>query len=212
MSLQQIVDEAMACYEKIRQKSNDIIVFVEPSCGDGRIIMQLSKSLLSISAIDFYILACDLDKGALQKCQDNLSNLELFNEGKIVLLHCDYLKTSASYFLSHINTKSGKDIKGWIVVGNPPYSSGVGDGQFIDRDLPKRFITHSVVELGAVLVSFLLPQRYRREESSIQQMIAEKTSGLWTCKCQELEDSRFNFEEKLFRQPSIIQSWYLSKY
>lgn len=210
-NVQKVVDEAVASYDNFREQNSDgIIVFVEPSCGDGRIIMQLSNSLQSISAIDFFIVACDLDKQVLQKCQENLSNLELFKEGKIVLLNCDYLQTSASYFMSHFNTGGKQQTMKMIVIGNPPYSSGVGDGQSIDRDLPKKFITHSV-GIGAVFVSFLLPQRYSREIESIKNQIAQNTNESWTCKYQVLEDSRFSFGGKLFHQPSIIQSWYFNK-
>mmetsp|Transcript_6574 Transcript_6574/g.12386 ORF Transcript_6574/g.12386 Transcript_6574/m.12386 type:complete len:403 (+) Transcript_6574:142-1350(+) len=206
---QKIVEEAVAYYEEIRRNSDDIIVFVEPSCGDGRIIMQLSENLQSISAIDFVILACDLDNQLLNRCQENVSKLEHFNEGKIVLLHCDYLKTEPSCIFSHVHA-NGKQISGLIVVGNPPYSSGVGHGHLIERDLPNRFITHSV-GLGAVFITFLLPQRYKRDIESIQHLIAQKTNKSWTCKCQELEDSRFNFGDEFFHQPSIIQCWYLSE-
>jgi len=189
----------------LREQLYGVIIFVEPSCGDGRIIQQLSNSLQDISASDFFIFACDLDEAAVTKCRDNVSTLKPFLEGRIVVINGDYLQISKLHLLSHLHTEDL--ITGLIVVGNPPYSSGLGRGKAIDRDLPKRFIVHSI-DIGAVFVSFVVPKRCQKEKESIRQLISQKSNESWDCYLIELDDTQFEFESYAFRQPSLIQCWH----
>lgn len=201
-----IVQEAVAFYHKIQQDRNGFVVFVEPSCGDGRIVLQLFKSLQSISACNFLILAYDVDEGAVVDCRENVSKLPILDEGQIVVSCCDFLKLSRHDLTNTIHEHFNEDSR-LIVLGNPPYSSGVGSGKDIQRDLPKKFIIHGI-RVGAEFISFLVPKRYNNEIGSMIRLIVEECNESWTCESHNLDDSQFEFGTNLFCQPSLLQCWY----
>ena len=88
-----------------------------------------------------------------------------------------------------------------VVFGGPPYTP---------KDLPERFILHSIHELRADIVVFLLPKRCEKDAGSIQEKLncyaSEK--GRWCFVNKELADSTFDFEGNYVSQPSTLQYWY----
>jgi hypothetical protein len=106
-----------------------------------------------------------------------------------------------------------------VILGGPPYSSGLGCGSRIDRELPIHFIFHSIQDLGAEFVTFLLPIRCNKHVQQIKNRLNHRiisdelgdSTGIhssWICQAFNLDaDSLFYFQGTQVIQPSVIQCW-----
>ena len=198
--------------------NNEHVVFLEPSCGDGRLITELIRKT-SESCTPQCIIGYDIDPLAIKKSQSNLQG----SSG--VVLRCrDFLSLDRKQLLSelsHFDANSNKNVtiprkrircdeskrgiaeiceqKNIIVIGGPPYSP---------KSLPEQFILHSIKELKAEVVVFILPQRCQRDADKIEKFLNAHVDQQWSYVNKELRNSLFYFQDTIITQPSILQYWY----
>ena len=176
---------------------NKRFVFVEPSCGDGRIILELlnSRSHLLNDAI---ITGYDIDSSAIERSIENIDGFKMPSNLNIKpVFKCgDFLAVSRQ----DLALPTGKDYI-TVALGGPPYTP---------KDLPEKFILHSIQKLHASIVVFILPTRCQKDASRIQSMLnSNPVSGIWwQFENKELVNITFDFEGSRVMQPSILQCWY----
>lgn len=196
------------------KNANDSLVFVEPSCGDGRIISELLNATKQIKADSIQIFGYDIDPTAIERAKTSLSGSEVALECKdfLSLSQEDLLsaiaRTSSNHTeveaLSRKRRRADDDNKKLIVVGGPPYTP---------KPLPQQFILHSIQELKAEIVVFILPERCKRDAIHLQQVLNSSTfesKSKWIYSNTELENIDFSFEQSTIQQPSVLQCWYKS--
>jgi hypothetical protein len=89
-----------------------------------------------------------------------------------------------------------------VVFGGPPYTP---------KDLPEKFILHSIRELHAAVVVFLLPERCRKDAVRVQEILNDsnvENKRRWQYMNKELANITFDFKGSHVFQPSILQFWY----
>mmetsp|Transcript_25020 Transcript_25020/g.54857 ORF Transcript_25020/g.54857 Transcript_25020/m.54857 type:complete len:540 (-) Transcript_25020:34-1653(-) len=171
--------------------SNHNILFIEPSCGHGDIIVALVKALKrhKIPPQSVFIQGYDIDHCAIKTCRQRVEfprSTKFYTNGIIdgfdeddgywILWDCSSFfetarqKCISSFDSSYVNVVSnskserGEDKKMLVCcLGGPPYTTGQGSGSGIQRDLPTRFVQHCRNEWKADVITFLLPARYREE-------------------------------------------------
>ena len=185
------------------------IVFIEPSCGDGRILDQLVCNLASPTHAgqqNHLVLAYDIDDKLILQCKRKYKS----NSKISVSVQCsNFLELTKEDVRSSIAQIRGtSDGISLVFIGNPPYSSGTGSGSEICRHLPWQFIIHSIVNIGANCVSYILPQRCNKDIERMIIVLEKETNSKWLCDSHELEESMFSFEGDFVKQPSILQCWY----
>ena len=208
-----VIKKMMEILERDGERStNDSLVFVEPSCGDGRIISELLHATKHLKADSIQILGYDIDPTAIERAKASLSESEVGLECK------DFLSLSKRDLLSAIATKSSTTTEAEassrkrrraddgngkvIVVGGPPYTP---------KPLPQQFILHSIQELKAEIVVFILPKRCKKDADHLQQVLNSTTNEAtseWLYSNTELENIDFSFEQSTIQQPSVLQCWY----
>jgi len=146
------------------------IIFVEPSCGDARILIQVKQQFASNSHA---YIGYDIDSTVLPP--------------NLPVVKCrDYLQTSLADVLKDCNFNPTNQAQQplVVVVGGPPYNG----------DLPLQFVNHSLDNLGAALVVFIMPFRCRHDARAIQTL--------------ELPNCFFEFaSQERITQPSVLQIW-----
>ena len=209
----------------------DNYVFIEPSCGDGQILCQLIKSLSSMGSSPRAIIGYDIDLSAVESCLNRLDD----TEAKTCSVYCrDFLSLTKENILADVDKIVQKDAKSevdsssstlelhFVFVGGPPYSSGPGEGDAIQRDLPLRFVHNCILDLGADVVSFILPLRCKNDSNMCCNTLNEKQAHYGTmhhksgkktfdqlqCITKEFEDSSFDFLGRTVIQPSILCCWF----
>eukprot|EP00979_Chaetoceros_neogracilis_P009708 scaffold2192_cov268-Chaetoceros_neogracile.AAC.110 len=185
--------EAIKHYkEHVQVEINCVPVFVEPSCGDGRIVLELLHLLSTTENLTpFLILAYDIDENVIIQCRHNLAKAKVPSQLLgMEIICCNFLEVSRDGLASQILSPKTKDFHlRLIFLGNPPYTSGAGSGKDINRHLPFEFITRCI-ELGADFVSFVVPERSTKTVEDTRQSILRKTE-----------------QGQTVTQPSIIQCW-----
>ena len=172
-------------------------MFVEPSCGDGRIILELLKTRSHLLD-DAMIVGCDIDSSAIQRSIENIDRFTMpsnFN-AKPTFRCCNYLDASCQDLMI---PKDNDHVT--VVLGGPPYTP---------KDLPEKFILHSIHELQASIVVFILPARCQKDAPRIQGILNRHISigGGWQFANRDLANITFDFEGSRIMQPSILQYWY----
>lgn len=171
--------------------SNHNMLFIEPSCGHGDIIVALVEALKrhKIPPHSVFIQGYDIDHCAIKTCrqrQEFPRSTKFYTNGSIdgfdddddywILWDCSSFfetarqKCICSFDSAYVNVVSnskserGED-KNMLVccLGGPPYTTGQGNGSAIQRDLPTRFVQYCRNEWKADVITFLLPARYREE-------------------------------------------------
>jgi hypothetical protein len=166
------------------------IVFLEPSCGDGRILRELLQTTKDFVGSNAAYVGIEIDPNAIEKSKQKL------NGSKVTLKCADYLSLLNREQLSPECTDSST----LIALGGPPYSP---------HHLPERFILHSIIHMRAAIVVFILPQRLSRDAEKIQKILNNHDiSERWSFDNNYLENISFSFGEDTVPQPSILQSWY----
>jgi hypothetical protein len=206
----QVAMEAIKHYkEHVQVEINCVPVFVEPSCGDGRILLELLHLLSTTENLTpFLILAYDIDENVIIQCRDNLAKAKVPSQLLgMEIICCNFLEVSRDGLASQILSPKTKDFHlRLIFLGNPPYTSGAGSGKDINRHLPFEFITRCI-ELGADFVSFVVPERSTKTVEDTRQSILRKSEQVWNCHAHKLDKSIFCFQGQTVTQPSIIQCW-----
>ena len=207
---QLVISRMIELLEQDGERSNDdSYVFIEPSCGDGRIIRKLLTATKQMKDTSINVLGYDIDANAIERAEAKLN-------GSQVMLECkDFLSLSRQDLLSNIqhfhsdeltlsrkrrrpDNEHGKI----IVIGGPPYTP---------KELPRQFILHSITNLKAHIVVFILPQRCEKEAVQIQRILNDRrTDGklTWSYSNVELANIEFSFEKTTVQQPSILQCWF----
>ena len=205
----QVATEAITHYEKHAQVAKNCVpVFVEPSCGDGRILLELLNMLSTTENMNpFFILAYDIDENVTIQCRDNLSKAKVPPQLLGMEIVCsNFLELSSDALASQVLPKTKCLHLHLVFLGNPPYTSGAGSGKDIKRNLPLEFINHCI-ELGAEFVTFVVPERSAKTVEDTRQSILRKNQQLWNCHAHMLDNSLFYFQGQAITQPSIIQCW-----
>lgn len=165
-------------------------LFIEPSCGDGRLLRKLIQSLSPVPmspeepqerkemGSSCSVVGCDIDPNIVKRClqvSGKETEADCSPNGLQGKIHIgNFLETSLETFItmmsSSLQTPPPPQV---IVFGGPPYTFGGGTGELsqsgdalVDtgRDLPLQFIVHSAVALKAHAIIFLLPVRCQNEQ------------------------------------------------
>ena len=178
-----------------RGSSKTKMIFVEPSCGHGDIVVSLIEALKEqeIPPEAVWIMGYDIDPSAIQTCRErqefHSGAAEKFidndNENHnhkgscsdyTVFWECtSFFETSRERCIHRFdkslnnNKNNNNDDRDLLVccLGGPPYTTGQGSGRAMKRDLPERFVDHCFNEWKAETISFLLPARYREDTQKI---------------------------------------------
>ena len=228
-NVQHIVDTSFDILSKSLRLDIHNCIFVEPSCGDGRILVEIFRRQKKAGVSKPRVIGYDIDPSACEACSSRLES-----EGVDAPIVCaDFLRLTKSQLLNDLpHTIRGVDQEkiSIIVVGGPPYT--IGRGKDIQRDLPMNFIVHSKKELNAEMIAFILPVRCKKEEFIEDALL--KIEGLKhhlnkkarvesansqndvsptriRCLTFALRNSKFYFRgitHKAVDQPSILQTWF----
>lgn len=192
------VKDLLFIEKKDHRYHNRPLLFLEPSCGHGDIVQELlnqlqqhytSTSNRNRKRRNVSIHGYDIDPNAIQKCQS------ISSSSNAISIHW-----TCQNFLESSNTVHDEPFV--ICLGGPPYTTGAGSNENIKRDLPSQFISHCINEFNALVVSFLLPIRYRESLGEIVSKGYEQESH-------ELPSSTFFFQgSTAVTQPSIIKLLY----
>eukprot|EP00956_Cyclotella_meneghiniana_P004290 scaffold5277_cov30-Cyclotella_meneghiniana.AAC.1 len=167
-NVKDVVDTTLQLINRLELSSKEI-VFVEPSCGDGRIILGLLSSA-SFMTHNASIIGYDIDQSAIERSQQNMERVK---SDKPVVLRCSNFLTLKRQDMMHdLNlTEQSSDVV-TVVFGGPPYTP---------KDLPERFILHCINELHAEIVVFMLPKRCGKDGPRVQEILnsGDENDGLW---------------------------------
>ncbi|TMW57622.1 hypothetical protein Poli38472_003547 [Pythium oligandrum] len=164
------------------------IVWLEPSCGDGRLLTALADA--GAKRILAYELDSDLCDVAREATKDAASDISVFQG--------DFLTSSRP-----IDTNEGM----LLVFGNPPFGEKTAS---LSRDLVHRFLTHVASSAWrASSVVFIVPARCAKPEyveSLLSRMNEAAEGSTWRmAQCQELSDCYFDLaSSKRVKQPSVL--------
>lgn len=197
-------------------------MFLEPSCGDGRLINELLRTT-DRRTTPTAILGCDIDPSAVEKAQHNL-------QGTGVIIKCqDFLSTDRQQLLlgaMESDTKNSPLKRRRLVIGDYNFDDRlaetiddlklvvIGGPPYTPKSLPEKFILHSVLTLGAEIVVFIVPERCRYEVDKIKKVLNANIAegeNRWYCICKDLQNSLFSFQDNVITQPSILQYWSKTK-
>mmetsp|Transcript_9812 Transcript_9812/g.22327 ORF Transcript_9812/g.22327 Transcript_9812/m.22327 type:complete len:390 (-) Transcript_9812:19-1188(-) len=162
-------------------------VFVEPSCGDGRIV---SKVLPLLKARDI-VICYDIDQNVINKAKETI------RDDRVVLRCTNYLDSNRRTLE---NDAGMPDFK-CIVFGGPPYR------QDDDFDPCVQFVAHSIEELKADFVVFILPIRCKKLADGLRESMNNNVSKCWDYDNFPLQDMEFHFQDTKVTQPSFLQVW-----
>ena len=183
---------------------NKQLFFIEPSCGDGKILLELLKSQSPVLN-NARIVGYDIDSSAIDRSIQNFSGLELSANVKYTpTVRCsNFLTVSRQNLLQDLNASDESNCVG-VVLGGPPYTP---------KDLPGQFILHSIQKLHAEIVVFILPARCEKDAVRIQEILNRDAEDgkRWQFVNEELANINFDFEGSSVIQPSILQYWYLDE-
>lgn len=171
--------------------ASDRVLFVEPSCGDGRIIEELLQS--SENEESNMIYGVDIDPISLEKADQK------FDRSKVILKCADFLSLRRDDLLTETSCTEDMTL---VALGGPPYTP---------KCLPERFILHCAQELKAQIVVFILPDRCAKDADNIQKKLNSQhghDESHWCYTNDALDNILFNFKDTTVLQPSILQSWY----
>jgi hypothetical protein len=209
--------------------SSEHTVYVEPSCGDGRLVLALAEQ--SCARL---IVGCDLDsivtEIAAAACRRSP------HSHKCHIYTGDFLATTPAGLSRsiHVDIEGRGDL---VLFGGPPYTLGGGDGSLVQegaadadtgRDLPLQFISHAARALRPRRMVLLLPPRcaepgfVERTKRSIYG--GESETGVaaaaaagpaedsspnfeWNVVTLAAPSNEFDFCGRLIKQPSVIQVW-----
>lgn len=171
--------------------AHEQILFLEPSCGDGRLL----KALYDAGARRLF--GCEIDHdlctAAMQHCP------------------CAHV-AHGDFFTSSRPTSALGSLT--IAIGNPPFFQSSTDRHDCQSSLVLQFLKHVAYQWRAVVVGFILPLRCSKEEFmpsalAVLNGATGTSSRLWRLvRTFPLVDPGFVFEfrdSKVVKQPSVFQ-------
>lgn len=204
-------------------------IFVEPSCGDGRILSKIFSSLAEerhkSCNQQIICVGYDIDQTAVQASRELLAKYNDCFPPPVVVCR-DFLTTTYQEVIQDANNSCNNNrTKHVVVVGGPPYTEARSRG-----DLAKQFILHSLLRLDASVVIFILPKRCEKAAREIHEELIRRSllqtndvflgttnninglgqnlnSRTWSYMSETLPNSNFDFQSQSVKQPSILQIW-----
>ena len=174
-----------ATFEYLRQTNthssilNDSL-FIEPSCGDGRIIQSLiAKGCKNI-------VGFEIDGEIIH----SIDNTEVKS------------KISVQDFTTIDNARHIEVYKNIILIGNPPFAD-----QQKFRHYPLEFILKGIIHYNVNFVAFILPSRCHSSSSFMAHLLDQihtHSSSIWKIINIIDIDSSFQFSDRIITQPSIL--------
>ena len=226
-NVQYVVETAFSFLLQTLRLDVQNCIFVEPSCGDGRILIEICRKLIKLGIGKIRVIGYDIDPSA---CEASLQRVQSIDKN-IPIVCADFLSLTKENLMSDLyrtNESIKEDQIKVIIIGGPPYT--LGRGKNIKRDLPSKFIVHSTKVMDAKIVSFILPNRCRKEEfiDEVRRKIGDmnypeckKTKlestqryvnhSSISCESNDLQNSKFHFrgiDGQAVDQPSILQTWF----
>lgn len=198
------------------------VVFVEPSCGDGRVLQHLLEVCAAKEdrkTFPYCVLGYDLDGAAVEACQKRIA-LQSGSESLMpwAVRQANFLTLTKETLVqnaidarrkhgdetSHGTSASTSSLR-FIFFGGPPYSFGQGrNSQERGLDLPHNFIRHCILGLKGDSASFLLPERCEKGTNRLKDELGRE----WSFATNPIRESRFDFRGKTVFQPSVLQCWF----
>ncbi|TDH67788.1 hypothetical protein CCR75_005473 [Bremia lactucae] len=177
------------------------VVWLEPSCGDGRFLTALLRAgAQHVVGYEIDKRLHDLARNSVQQVAKEVAEVNEDSKIKAQVHAGDFLVSESS--ISKENFV--------VAIGNPPFGAKGGDGS----DLVHNFYRHSASAWRARVVAFIVPERCSRPSfvSATLRMLqdGEKEDIVWTL-VKELPLNDFSFEfgtgnsAKRVRQPSNLQ-------
>ena len=138
------------------------------------------------------ILGIDIDPIAIEKARAKLGQM------KDTTLRCaDFLSLERGQLFSDMPINHETTL---VAVGGPPYTP---------KNLPEKFVLHSILEMRAEVVVFILPKRCEKDAEAIKERLNARSNCENFCYSNsDLENITFSFEDATVQQPSILQCWY----
>lgn len=189
-------------------------LYIEPSCGDGRVLLQVALQLQSVNS---HIYGCDIDMNMICKTKALVSKHKLTNTYTICGNYIN--STLADYVTTGLdNTTKYSKI---VVFGNPPYTICSTDDDIDasinmiddrDRDYILLFIVHSANIINAQKIVFIVPCRCNRIEYVEMVLGRINIHGRqWSSRSVPLVNSEFDLGTITVQQPSVLQIWERTK-
>ena len=204
-------------------------IFVEPSCGDGRVLQAAitafgKQSRPSESGSSNAFVGVDLDPHCIARAQTLLAD----NSPSPVLMTRDFLGVSADALDAVLG---GNDTRPVVVLGNPPYTLHPTPAPTSTLTptpspppsslLPAHFIRHSILNLLASVIIFVLPSRLSSLTPTSLPGLSAETAAQWRVRCLTAEEGVDHVFEtpvspsgcgdghatRRVKQPSCIQIW-----
>lgn len=171
--------------------SSERVVWLEPSCGDGRILSALLKAGAR------RVHGFELDEALCRRARDNVQA----SEGAVCSIQ-------QGDFLASRRSHHDQDLL--FALGNPPFGSKDKEGA--REDLILSFYLHTSVEWKASMIAFIVPERCASPSfvaSTLEALSTgpTQTSTQWRLALTQSLDG-FSFEFMTvheFRQPSVLQ-------
>lgn len=178
-----------------RLQSEENVVWLEPSCGDGRFLTALLRDGAR------RVVGFEIDERVQRVAEQQVQKVLTVagSDGAQAEVHRgDFLTSTRTTALDEFV----------VAIGNPPFGARGGDGS----DLVHHFFRHAAIEWRARVVAFIVPERCSRPsfvETTLLQL-NEAGSAAWTLSMQHpLTDFEFEFGAgdalKRVRQPSVLQ-------
>jgi hypothetical protein len=182
------------------------ILFIEPSCGDGRVMKYFMLNGCTI-------FGCDIEKSITSQIRfDSYNDYDMHN----LVLTSDFLLTTredyVTRFQRRFNTESQP--QQLVVVGCPPYSQTVETSPECNQDIDMitEFYLHCAHKINADKIVFVVSKRCGT--SRYVDKLSEKFNSqcnddkLWKLVQMTDADNRFEIPgSRDISQPSILQVW-----
>ncbi|KAG6576315.1 Site specific DNA-methyltransferase [Phytophthora cinnamomi] len=203
-----VVERVLAQVQSQQQQPGDV-VWLEPSCGDGRFLTALLRAGAK------HVVGYEIDERVHRVAQRNVQQAAKETEG---------VRRAQVILGDFLTSKSSPPADEFVVaVGNPPFGAKGGDGS----DLVHHFFRHAAREWRARVIAFIVPERCSRHpfvETTLQHLRSRLSSDddddgdsaatQWELAAElPLTDHQFEFGEgeqlKRVRQPSVLQLFVL---
>ena len=186
--VQHALESILSLYDKSCDNNNDgnnnnkrnykRILFIEPSCGHGDILVSLIEALQQkrVPSTSVVIQGYDIDPAAISVCRQR-QEFHLPSQNNDECIVTDTASRNGSQYQYHVQcearnfletNKSETIYKDQILVcclGGPPYTNGPGNNANIQRDLPTQFVRHCQKAWDADVITFLMPDRYKESSA-----------------------------------------------
>ncbi|KAG7393002.1 hypothetical protein PHYPSEUDO_013490 [Phytophthora pseudosyringae] len=188
--------------EHLQREQEGDVVWLEPSCGDGRFLTALLRAGAR------HVVGYEIDERLHGAAEDNVKRAASVAAGAAEDTGIQAQVCLGDFLASRSSVPADKFV---VAVGNPPFGARGGDG----RDLVHHFFRHAASEWRARVVAFIVPERCSRPafvETTLQQLHGggDRAAASWALATElPLTDHQFEFgagdKLKRVRQPSKLQ-------